>query len=346
MKLLVKRKFLFFLFFAFLCSLIVGGRGNTNDTYTYYSIFKNIDSYDLTSYYNFYLLSGVELGWGLYSKVISIFSDSSLVLFSIFSFLTFSFIYKASHIIRLNYAYVMAFYIPSGFFLMQQFMQIRQGLAVPAVVLASLLYLSNKKKWSIVFFIIAILFHQITFSYILIFLCYLLLDRKYPLSYSRLRFYSVLFGILFFVFILARTVMLPLASSFFDRLVSYSNSDYAEEVGFFSLANIKFYLEFVLILCLTNKKILLNKFYVFMVFIFTVGLTLRIAFFDFGILSGRLSNVFLFIEIFLIPYLLSQRLKKAPFYLFLTLYFIIIFYVTWVYQAGLFLQDYYFIPLE
>lgn len=346
MKLYIKRDFLVFLLVSIFFACIVGNRGNTNDTSVYYDIFKNIDVYDISSYSNFYIQTGVELGWGLYSKLFSFFVTGSFILFFVFSFLTFFVIYKTNKILNINYLYSLVFYLPSGFFLMQQFMQIRQGLAVPAVILASLLYLTSHKKQSILFFILAILFHQIAFAYILVFFFYLVLQKKYSIGYSLNRFYFVLIGILIFGFIMARNVILPLASTFFDRLTSYANSDYAEDVGFFSLSNVKFYLEFFLILLLTNKRLLADKLYVFMVFIFTIGLTLRIAFYDFGILSGRLSNVFLFIEVFLIPYVISQRFEKKYFYLFLLVYFILIFYVTWVYQAGPFLQDSYFMPLE
>ncbi len=37
----------------------------------------------------FYNETGVEIGWGLYSKIISLFSDSPVVLFTIFFFFYF-----------------------------------------------------------------------------------------------------------------------------------------------------------------------------------------------------------------------------------------------------------------
>ncbi len=38
----------------------------------------------------------------------------------------------------------MLYYLPTGFFMMQQFMQIRQGFAIPLVIYGSVLYLSGK----------------------------------------------------------------------------------------------------------------------------------------------------------------------------------------------------------
>ncbi len=346
MKLLLKRDFIVFFIMATLFSLIVGNRGETNDTYTYYSIFKNIDYYDLTSFNNFYFETGVELGWGWYSKVISLFSDSPVVLFTVFSFLIFYIIYKISEILKVKYVYVMLFYLPTGFFFMQQFMQIRQALAVPLVIFGSILFLYNKKLSSIIFFILAILFHQISIAYIIVFYCYLFIQRYYPINYSVIRFRLANVFIVFLGFFIVRVFVLPIATSSFTRLEAYSNTSYAETVGFMSLANIKFYIEFLLILFLTNKKNLANRYYVFLVFSFTIGLTLRLAFYDFAILSGRLSNVFLFVEVFLMPMLLLARLKRPYFYFYAFIYFFFLLCITWFFQVSEYLEDAYFIPLS
>lgn len=347
MKFLVKKEFLIFLLISIIASLVVGFRGATNDTYTYYSIFKNINNYDLklSDFNKFYIETGMEIGWGWYSKIISFFTSSSIPLFTIYSFLIFSILYKISQNINLKYIYIMCFYLPSGFFFLQQFMQIRQALAVPLVIYASVLFLNNKKILSLIFFILAISFHQITVVFIFIFLVYLLLDKYYPLFYSELRFKFLNIFILIFGLFTVRFIIFPIAFSTFERLQTYSNTEYGDEIGLFSLANIKFYIEFIAIILLTNRKLISNKFYVFMVFIFTIGLTLRISFYDFAILSGRLSNVFLLIEIFLIPMLFWYRLKTIYFYLFLMFYFILIFYVTWFFQAAEYLEKAYFIPL-
>ena len=343
---IVKKNFLWFLLLSIPLALIVGNRGGTNDTFTYYSIFKNINYYDLSNFVDFYVETGVELGWGLYSKIISFFSNSSVVLFFIFSFLTFYFIYKTCDVIKLRFVYAMCFYLPTGFFLMQQFMQIRQGFAVPVVIYASFLYLENKKKSSIIFFVLAFLFHQTIIAYILIFIIFLFFYKRVfeqgKISSFKIYMISVfLVGIL-----LARAVFMPLALSFFDRLQAYSSSTgYSESVSLLGLANIKFYLEFVFILLFMHKKDLNDKFLIFMIFIFTIGLAIRVAFFNFAILSGRLSNVFLFIEIFLMPYFIYKRFSKLVLFITLALYFLVIGYISWNFQVAEYLADSYFSPL-
>lgn len=327
-------------------SLIVGNRGNTNDTSTYYSIFKNISYYDLTNFGNFYLETGIELGWGLYSKLISLFSDSSVVLFTTFSFLTFYFIYKTCSIIKLKFIYAMCFYLPTSLFLMQQFMQIRQGFAIPVAIYASFLYLENKKIASIIFFILAFLFHQTIIAYVLIFLVFLFVYKKIFEQARVLSFKFHLIVILLIGIILARVIFMPLALLFFDRLQAYSiSTEYSESVSLLGLANIKFYLEFIFLLFFLNKKDLSDKFLIFMIFIFTIGLAIRVAFFDFAILSGRLSNVFLFIEIFLMPYFICKRFSKIVVLTTLVLYFFIIGFISWNFQVAEYLAESYFSPL-
>ncbi|WP_104504119.1 EpsG family protein [Acinetobacter indicus] len=326
-------------------SIIVGLRGNTPDTSTYYNIFKNIELYNLKSYKEFYLETGVELGWGIYSKIVSIFTESPIILFGLFSFFTFWIIYKSSEILNLKFNNVLVFYLPSAYFLMQQFMQIRQGFAVPVVILASLLYLKGNKIAGIIFFILAIFFHQVVIPYIIVFMIYLIVNKYFPIASSfRFKILNVL--ILIIGFIIVRSIIYPIAFVAFERLQAYSESDYSEKVGFFSLSNIKFYIEFFIILFFSNKKLYDNKFYIFLAFIFTIGLTLRVAFFDFAILSGRLSNVFLMSEIFLMPMLILSRFKLIYAYMLFYIYFFLILYVTWFFQASPYLEKSYFIPLS
>ncbi|MDI3379571.1 EpsG family protein [Acinetobacter sp. V89_7] len=341
----VKKNFLWFLLLSVPLALIVGNRGDTNDTFTYYSIFKNINSYNLTNFSDFYLETGVELGWGLYSKFISFFSNSEVVLFSVFSLLTFYFIYKTCDIIKLKFIYVMCFYLPTSFFLMQQFMQIRQGFAVPVAIYASFLYLNNRKFISILFFILAFLFHQTISVYILFFLAFLFAYEKIFKQVKILNFKTYMLFVLLIGIMFARIIVMPLALSFFDRLQAYSSTGYSESVSLVGLANIKFYLEFIFILFFMHKKDLNDKFLILMIFVFTIGLAIRIAFFDFAILSGRLSNVFLFIEIFLMPYFIYKRFSKIVLLTTLVLYFLIIGFISWNFQVAEYLADSYFYPL-
>ena len=284
-----------------------------------------------------------ELNW-VGVCIQKLFHFFQIALFFIFSFLTFYFIYKTCDVIKLRFVYVMCFYLPTGFFLMQQFMQIRQGFAVPVVIYASFLYLENRKKSSIIFFVLAFLFHQAIIAYILIFIIFLFFYKRVfeqgKISSFKIYMISVfLVGIL-----LARAVFMPL--SFFDRLQAYSSSTgYSESVSLLGLANIKFYLEFVFILLFMHKKDLNDKFLIFMIFIFTIGLAIRVAFFDFAILSGRLSNVFLFIEIFLMPYFIYKRFSKLVLFITLALYFLVIGYISWNFQVAEYLADSYFSPL-
>ena len=239
----------------------------------------------------------------------------------------------------------MCFYLPTSFFLMQQFMQIRQGFAVPVVMYASFLYLKNKKVTSILFFILAFLFHQTVVVYVLFFFVFLFVYEKIFKQGESLNFKVYILAILLVGVVFARIIFMPLALSLFDRLQAYSSTGYSESVSLLGLANIKFYLEFVFILFFMHKKDLSDKFLIFMIFVFTIGLAIRIAFFDFAILSGRLSNVFLFIEIFLMPYFIYKRFSKVILFTTLVLYFLLIGYISWNFQVAEYLVDSYFSPL-
>ncbi|MDT8114157.1 EpsG family protein, partial [Acinetobacter baumannii] len=215
MSLKIRKELLIFLILSSFLSLLVGFRGNTNDTITYYMIFKNIGSYDLTNFSLFYNETGVEIGWGLYSKIISLFSDSPVVLFTIFSFFTFFTFYRISRLVEIKFLYVMLYYLPTGFFMMQQFMQIRQGFAIPLVIYGSVLYLSGKKYISLVFFILAVLFHQSSLAFILIFISYLFFNNFLKINTSVFKFFIINILILVFGFIVARFILLDAAMDYF-----------------------------------------------------------------------------------------------------------------------------------
>ncbi|VCW40980.1 hypothetical protein BANRA_00285 [Acinetobacter baumannii] len=75
---------------------------------------------------------------------------------------------------------------------------------------------------------------------------------------------------------MARFILLDAAMDYFQRLEAYSTTDYAESVGFFTF-EYKILYRILFNFLLLNNRLLLNKFIVF-VFIFTVGLSLRVAF--------------------------------------------------------------------
>lgn len=338
----VSRRLFYFILFLPI-ALLVGLRGATPDTAVYYNLFKDVDSYDLKNYYNYYLESGVELGWGLYSKIIIQFTDNSAILFSLFSALIFYFIYKTTDILKLNYLHTLVFYIPTGYFFMQQFMQIRQAFSVSVAIYASLLLLNNKFAKSLIFFILAFLFHQMSLSIIIISLIYYFVSRNIDVSKSLFLFRLYNFLIIFLGFLVIEFILKNYVIGQVSRLEAYSETnEYGKSVGFFSPANIKNYLLFIIFMALTNEKLIANKNYVFLFYIFTIGLTIRIGFYDFAILSGRLSNVFLYVEIFLLPFIFNSRFKVELKYFLMLIYFLLIISITWFFQASEYLETSYF----
>lgn len=326
-------------------AILVGLRGRTPDTLIYYNIFKNIDSYNLLDFSDFYVSSGVEIGYGWYAWLVSVFTDNHFILFFIFSIMVFYFILKSSFIAGLKYLNVMAFYLPTGYFFMQQFMQIRQALAVPIAIYAALLLITNKKKLAFLFFILAASFHQSTLVLAIFSIFYYFFEKNYKIIYSPNMYRWLTFLIIIILFIMLQFFIKDLVVSRFERLESYAQTDeYGKSVGFFSFSNIRLYLILGALLLLTNDRLLKNKFYIFFSFLFVVGIGLRIALYDFAILSGRLSNVFLFVEIFLIPLLLT-RFSISVRYIATFIYFIVMLFLTLYFQAGSYIFESYFIPL-
>lgn len=332
MSFVVKKASVIFVLFAIVAAIIVGARGGTNDTGAYYGILKNIELYPLSSPEQFYEKTGMEIGFGWYSYIISLFTTSSFILFSIFSFFTFLFIYHVNNRVNSSFIWVFFTYISSGYFAIQQFMQIRQGIAIPIVLLAvSCLFTSKNKKYFLftIFSFLGMLFHQMAIPVVLMgFVLWLLLRN----SYMDLFKFKILSIVLFFTFIfIAKFLLVDILVNFSGRVEDYSTSVYAEELGLFRLPNIKAFLTFLLFLILIDEELYKNKLLMAFYLMFVVGLAFRMGFTDFAILSGRFATAFTFTEIFLLP---TVFLRFGTFGVIgLVLFIIIQFIATYMFQV-------------
>ena len=164
-QILIKKNTIVFLLLSLLVALIVGNRGDTRDTIIYYYVFRYIDILDLLNPAKFYIFTGMEIGFGWYCYLISFITNSHIVLFTVFSFLTFYVIYLISRKIEVNPTFVLLLYLSSGYFLLQQFMQIRQGFATPLALYALTIFVGKEDKFYIRFLLITLLafsFHQVS----------------------------------------------------------------------------------------------------------------------------------------------------------------------------------------
>lgn len=343
MKLSIKKKFLIFLILSLPFSLWVGNRGATNDTQTYFNIFKNINMFDLFNPKNFYYETGVEIGYGWYSYLISIFSSSSLVLFLIFSLLSFFLIYQIAEKMKVSYFPVFLLYVSSAYFVMQQFMQMRQGLAIPLALFA-LTILIKSNKISLVFILLvclAISFHQTAIAVILLGYFFYFIIKKIRLSLLYYRF-LLIFIIIIFLF-LSKFILGDVLISISGRLTAYSNTSYAEDIGLLRLPNIKAILVFFMIYVLMTENIIKNNTFKVFMCLFAIAIVFRIGFSDFTILSGRFSTAFSHVEIFLLPYIF-ERFGKFIGSALLFIYVLIQAITVYMFQAPYVFESYY-LPL-
>lgn len=320
-KIIIRKDLFYYFPILILLSVIVGNRGGTRDTQAYFEVFKSINKFDLFDPALFYIQSGMEIGFGWYSYIISLFSDSSFVLFGFYSFLTFYFVYKTCEKMNIRLKYTLLLYLSSAYFVLQQFMQIRQGLATP-IALYAVVLLYKEGKVSLKFWLMSLLavsMHQIAFMPILVgFILYFFRNRIEKTSLIWFKIYSLVFLVVAIFF--SKLVLVNFLSQFSERVLVYSESEeYAQDLGLFRLPNIKAFLTFLLFLFLTNGKLYKNKIYVLFYLFFALSLAFRIGFIDFGILSGRFSTVFAYSEIFILPLVFLRF--KAPFGVFFLLLF-------------------------
>lgn len=330
----VKKDCLLYYVFAFFFIIIATFRGATRDTPIYKYVYDNI--YSLTSSISdFYDKTGMEASYGILALLFnSLGLPFSFFLFFI-SFLTFYFIKKASNNFNVTSVYVLICYIPV-FFANHQLMQIRQGLAIAIGYYFLSAILANKNKFFAYFsFIFGFFFHNI----ILIFVLFSNSFLNKIIATTRFKLLIKVLFIFIFIFIFCRVVTNLDLLSTTERISNYSDTEYSEERSFLHPANLRSIILLIIFTFLKPKKE--SFFYGFLVIFYAAGVGFRLGFYDFLILSGRLSTIFTFSEIFLIPMLLAYRFSKQTSFLILFIYFIVNLYINLVYQVPFILDDYF-----
>lgn len=346
MNVLIKKTSLYYIVLV-IFSLIVGFRGDTRDTQAYYNVFKNIENLDLTNPASFYLQTGMEIGFGWYSYFISLFSDSNIVLFSIYSFVTFYAIHKICQLLNISFGWVLLFYLSSAYFVIQQFMQIRQGLAIP-VTLWALVSLFKENRFSLKFLILSLLsisMHQISMMLLSVGIILFFFRNKIE-NISLLKFKVYSFVLLIVVIFFSKFILTGLLLEYSSRVASYSEmEEHSEALGLFRLPNIKAFFTFLLLLVLMNKRLYQDKIFVAFYLLFVMSLAFRIGFIDFAILSGRFSVAFAYPEIFILP-LAFFRFKSPVGGIFLFIFIVAQAIATYGFQVPDDLYTGYFEPLQ
>jgi hypothetical protein len=344
-----------------LLALIPALRGETRDTGAYARVFILTTSFpNPIDYYSQY---GMEWGFGILSWIVNLVSSSTFVFFYIYSLATFLAIGIASKNFKINPLEVYLIYLPS-FFIIQQLVQIRQGLG-SALAYLSVSYIIDETSSSDrnpPEFYLASITSLVTHITSIILIGYHLLilwggglinDFKTVLRIGTRNFTSAHFRVLFAVTFIFITYLTINTIDFFNQyfnlyLTSADNYQQHEEYGqsrsLFSLPNIRVAIILLVAYCLyrTIPTLRINYVYSYLIGIYAVGLAIRLIFFNTAIFSGRIGAAFSFAEIFMIPIVLnSSVLFRKWKWVFILIYFVVQGYITLWLQAPFMIEDYF-----
>ncbi|MFX5722653.1 EpsG family protein [Acinetobacter baumannii] len=332
----VKKRSVLFIVIAIIFSFITAMRGNTPDTINYKSLYNEIDRISLNPS-TFYDQTYMEYGFGLITAFFKYLNfDFSFFLF-FYAFLTFIFIKKASDNFGINNVVVLFCYLPTFYFL-HQWAQIRQGLAIAIAYYSISVAIKNEQHFkSFIFYIISVSIHNVATPFIIFFK-----NILFKLLIKLNKYYYIIAIILFISTILLCRIFSGISFDFSDRLSGYST--YEESRGLLHPVNLRAYALLLFFLLFRTKSNTNNIILDFLILTYVIGVGIRLGFYDFLILSGRLGTIFTYSEIFIIPLILSLRFNKITGYIFAFIYFSISLYLS------LFLQtpeiiDQYFQPL-
>lgn len=324
MQIVKTHKILLIIFF--LLSLLITFRGNTRDTYNYKYVYEHLPYLNLNSISDFYARSGMEIGYGYLGYLSSFIVDDFRFLFFLISFTILFCLYKISDGLKIKASVFLIVYITNYYFFMQQFMQIRQGFSSAVVFLGAYLLFKRKYFLSLVLFLIGLCFHQSALAFLVFILGYIIFRKIIESHKNNFLLYIL---IMFLVIVICKSILM-IIPNYFVRIASYSDSEYSQVLSPFRLTSLRFYFLFIFYSWFfyiyfkyeEYKKYTyeVNSFLIFLLVTYAVGLGVRIGFNDFAILSTRLSEFFLYSEIFLLSFIFSRRIHDIKFLILFILY--------------------------
>lgn len=328
----VKKRSIIYILIILVFSFITAMRGNTLDTINYKILYDTIDFIPL-DYRTFYDRTYMEFGYGLLNAFFKFLNFDFRVFLFFYAFITFIFIKQAADNFGANSVLVLFCYL-STFYFIHQWIQIRQGLSIAIAYYAvSVLVNRNQNIKFSIFYIIAISIHNVAAPFIIFFK-----NILFRLANYLGRYYYWVALILFVSTIVACRLFFSVGLGLSERLVRYAESE--ESRSLLHPVNLRAYLFLILFLCFRPRENV-NKILDFLILINVMGVGIRLGFYDFLILSGRLGTIFTYSEIFIIPLLLSLRFKASSKIIFAFLYFVISLYISIVLQTPDIIEQYF-----
>lgn len=299
--------------------------GVGNDDEAYVNMFLSIPdiSHWLSGDYIYSLReTQMEVGYLAISSTVRFFTNDYVFLFLVIASISIGIscynYYRYSPYIFLT---LVLFFVHT--YLYRDMNQIRAACAAAiGLYLINQIYLKQIKK-GVLTILVCGLFHTAALALIIPFsLSFLKVTRKKLILIFSISFVFGAIGISSFLL-----NILPGGNYITSKLISYSSVDkYVESVSLFDLSNIKNIILFFLFIFYWNKIESKVKYFKIMMVFYTVGVSWRILFSDFGIIAGRVSTFFSIVEVILIPcLLLAFKNKIIPIiviilYAFITLY--------------------------
>lgn len=329
------------LFFIVPLALLVALRGNTGDTGNYVEEFSKSLGFPWDPF-GYYFEFGKEWSFGIVSWFVGLLGFSSTVMFFVFSFGTFYFLSLASVQMGISLIQILPYYLGT-FFLTQQLLQIRQGLAMGIVF--SMLPLIVERRRSLLpllFLTVTPLIHVA--SSLTVFSTWLLSFLTPDQPKRHIVWWSLLLAVL--TIFVARIVMyLDVVSAFGPLSIYAIDSQYNTEREFFAPANIRAIFLLIIMLLGARGVLLKSRVFIILIGLYSVHVGLRLGFYDFLILSGRLSTTLSFSEIFILPILLNKYIRNSVLKFVIGIVYLLIHaYFTYTIQIPTLIDDY-FTPL-
>jgi len=324
--------------------LIVTLRGATRDTDVYRFVFQETTAFpfDPAAYYDDF---GMEWSYGLISWAVNGLGGAFPIVLMLYSALTFLFLFLAGRNIGLSLGRLLPFYLGS-FFIVQQMMQIRQGLAVTFAfyVLTRCITRKAGRFEFVLGTVITAMLHLVSVIPLLVGRMAMAL----PWQVAKPTFLLRLALIFIAAFAVSQLVSGLQFIGIFDRLAQYSeDAEYGSARGLFALANVRaFMLCLLFAYALDRGTATRGTAYKVLLTMYVIHLAVRIGFLSFAIVSGRLSTAIGFAEVFLLPMVLQDICAKERDRILLAMIYLgVHLYVTLFIQVDYILIDY-FKPLR
>ncbi|WP_114785928.1 EpsG family protein [Vibrio tetraodonis] len=279
-------------------------RDHNSDYLAYLEFYNLVQSSSIEDVFELSKARDFELGFvALISFLASFLPSPELAMLIVTSSVLFVYFY-IFHCDRELFLQFLMLYI-SSYFIFNEMVQIRQGIGA-CLIIASL-YFYSKSNMFFYLFPLGSFFHISSITGIIA-IPLKAIDNRYIYIYGVL--VSLIFG-----FFIGSDIIINFSSNFFEvpeKISSYQKSVYSLDISIIELRNIKSLLICLFIflywkeLNLDNTSSLFCKSYI-------IGVAISYLFSDFYILSIRLSQGFMFLEVFMIPLILRCTISNKRF---------------------------------